>query len=99
MHLDSAKEESSVFCSLQGKIIVAVGIDKSNKDLVGTVWVCNRRKGNSGLHVQAFGCLEGPVVECYDNELISFGSTSLSTCVTLQGLVDDHYFSLPFLAG
>ena len=39
------------------------------------------------------------MAECYDNEVISFGSTSLPTCVTLQGLVDDHYFSLSFLAG
>ena len=98
MHLDGAKEESSIFCSLRGNIIVAIGIDKSDKDLVGTVRMCNRRKGNSGLHVQAFGCLEGLVAECYDNEIISFGSSSLPTCVTLQGLVDDHYFTLLFLA-
>ena len=60
MHLDNAKEESSTFFSLRGKIIVAVGIDKSGKDLVGTVRVCNRRKGNAGLHVQASGRLGVP---------------------------------------
>ena len=38
------------------------------------------------------------MVECYNNEVISFGSTGLPMCVTLQGLVDKHYFSLSFLA-
>ena len=54
-------------CSLRCTMIVAVGIDKSDKDLVGTVRVCNQRKGKSGSHVQAFGWLEDPVVECDDN--------------------------------
>ena len=43
---------------------MVVGIDKSDKDLIDTVRVCNCWKGNSGLHVQAFGCLDGPVAEC-----------------------------------
>ena len=67
MNLDGAKEESFTSCSLRGKIIMAVGIEKSNMDLVSTVRVCDRRKGNLRLHVQACGCLEGPVSECYNN--------------------------------
>ena len=42
------------------------------------------------------GWSSGRVLQC---EVISFGSTNLPTCVTLQGLVDNHCFSLSFLAG
>ena len=64
MYLDGAYENSFSFTSVKDKLAVAIGINKSDKDLVGTWRICNRKKGNSGLHVQAFACLEGPVAEC-----------------------------------
>ena len=98
MYLDDAHEDSFSFSSLKDKFVVAIGIDKSDKDLVGTMRICNRKKGNSGLHVQAFSCLEGPVAECYPNEIITFGNTMYPTMETMQHLVDDFYFGLVFFA-
>jgi hypothetical protein len=63
IHLDGAKDESCSCCTLINELNIALGINKSDKDLVGTVHACNQQRGNLGLHVQAFGCLEGPVVE------------------------------------
>ena len=98
MFLDGAYEESFSFSSLNDKLVVAIGIDKSDKDLVGTMRICNRKKGNSGLQVQAFACLEGPVAECYANEILTFGNAMYPTCQTLQHLEDDFYFVLIFSA-
>ena len=62
MYLDHTYEKSFTFSSLTHVIVIAIGIDKSDKDLVGIGCICNERKGNSGLHVQACGCLEGPAL-------------------------------------
>ena len=56
------------------------------------------KKGNPGLHVQAFTCLEDLTSECYENEVITFGNPAFPTRESLQHLVDDYYFSLTFTA-
>ena len=62
-------EESFTFSSLKNMIVVAAGLDKSYSDFIGTWRVCNRKRGNLSLYVQLFACLEGPVAECYENEI------------------------------
>ena len=79
-------------------MVVAAGIDKSDKDLVGMWRVYNQEKSNSGLHVQAFACLEGLTSKCYENEIITFGNTAYPTRESLQHLIDDFYFALIFTA-
>ena len=71
MNLDGAKEASSTWCSLRDKIIVAIGIDKSDKDLVRTVHMCNRQKMELGITrssdwmLGGFSVSFGTVVEVY----------------------------------
>ena len=63
VYLDGAYEESFSFSSMKKEIVVAIGTDKSDINLVGTWIIGNQKKGNSGVHVQVFGCLEGPTAE------------------------------------
>ena len=44
MFLDDTYENSITFFKLKNKLVVAVGIDKSDTDLVGTWRVCNWKK-------------------------------------------------------
>ena len=48
--------------------------------------------------MQAFACLEGPVLECYENEIITIGNPAYPTRETTQHLVDDYLFALIFVA-
>ena len=98
MFLDGEYEESSSFSSQINKLAISIGFDKSDKDFVGTWRPCNRRNGNSGLYVQAFACLEGPVAECYENEIITIGNPAYPTGETVQHLVDDFMFAMVFMA-
>ena len=96
--LDDAYEESFSFHSLKNKLLVSIGFNKSHKVFWGTWRPCNRKKGKSGLYVQVFVCLEGPVAECYENEIITLGNHAYSTRGETQHLVGDLYFSLVFTA-
>ena len=72
--VDNAWEDSFSFSSLRDKVVVAMGIDKSDLDLIQTIRVCNRKKGNASVCIQALACLLGSVVEEYYNKIITFGS-------------------------
>ena len=48
--------------------------------------------------MQAFTCLEGPVLECYENEVITIGNPAYPTRDTIQHLVDDFMFAFVFMA-
>ena len=48
--------------------------------------------------MQAFCCLEGPVAESYDNEIIMIGNPAYLTRETIQHLADDYLFVLIFTA-
>ena len=48
--------------------------------------------------MQAFLCLEGPVAECYENEIITLGNPAYPTRETIQHLVNNFYFALVFTA-
>ena len=98
MFLDNSYEDSIVFSSKKNKLAVSIVFNRSDKDFVGTWRPCNRIMGNSGLYVQAFACLEGPVLECYENEIITIGNPAYPTRDTIQHLVDDFFFALVFLA-
>ena len=94
--LDGAYMDSFEFSSLVDKIVISIGIDEATSDLIETVRVCNRRKDNSRLFVQAMACLLGPVAEEYYNEIVSFGSPMYPVAQTTQFLFDDFYFYLLF---
>lgn len=48
--------------------------------------------------MQAFGCLEHPVAECYKNNMMEFGSYLYRNRETIHNLVDDSHFALIFSA-
>ena len=98
MFLDNSYKDSIVFSSKKNKLAVSIVFNRSDKDFVGTWRPCNRIMGNSGLYVQAFACLEGPVLECYENEIITIGNPAYPTRETTQHLVDDYLFALIFVA-
>ena len=89
-------QPSQVFSKLQNKIVIVIGIDKSDSDLVLTIRICNRKGGNSRVYVQALAILEGPVAEEYWNEMLTIYNPRYPTCEVLQRLVDDGYFVLYF---
>ena len=72
--VDDAWEDSFLFSSLRNTVVAAMEIDKSDSDLIQTIRVCNCKKGNVSIYVQALACLLGPVAEKYYNEIITFGS-------------------------
>ena len=77
MFMDNTFQDSSEFSSLNNKIVISIGFNKSDSNFLGTWRPCNRKKGNLSLFVQTFACLEGPVCEDYINELITIGKRSI----------------------
>ena len=98
MFLENNFEESIEFSSLEDMLVVAVGFDKSAADFVGCWRPCNRRGGNSAAHVQQFACLEGPVAENHQNELVTIGDPAYPIKSTIQHLVDDHLHAISITA-
>ena len=96
LHLEGKYQSSIEFSALENKLVIVIGIDKSDSDVVVTVRICNRVKGNSKLHVQALSILEGPVAECWDNHRITIGNLTLPTCEAIQRMLEDSYFCLTF---
>ena len=97
--LDGTFLDSIDISSLPDTVIVAVGIDKSENDLAGTIRVCNKDKGNSCNDTQAFAVLEGPVAENYDNEKLTFFNPAYPTGEYLMRLMDDSLQALIFVVG
>lgn len=62
------------------------GIDKSSEDIGCALRVANRRKGNSQLHTQLLGAVEG-AAECYENLKATFFSKDCPLRYFLQDLV------------
>ncbi len=92
--LDGTMEESFLFSSLENKIVVAIGFDKSDSDFVGTWRICNRARGNSSVFVQSFACMEGPIAECYENEAKTIGNDIYPIRDTVQSALRDELFAI-----
>ena len=92
--VDDAREDSFSFFSLRDTVVVAMGRDKLDSDLIQTIRVCNRKKGNASIYIQALACLLGPVAEEYYNEIVTFGSPLYPLSETMQCLFDYYYQSL-----
>ena len=82
--VDNAWEDSFSFSSLRDKVVVAMGIDKSDLDLIQTIRVCNRKKGNASICVQALACLLGPAVQEYSRSVVFLFSFNLSLSLSLS---------------
>ena len=87
---------SSEICGHSNQIYVALGGDKSDNDYMFVVRMCNRRKGNAGMHCQIVSCLEGPVCEEYTNAKKSVGNPLYPTMPAFQNLLHDNYHALMF---
>ena len=89
-------QNSIEFCKFADQIFVALGGDKSDNDYVFVMRICNRKKGNAGIHCQMASCLEGPVCEEYTNAMNTVGNSSYTTRGAFQNLLDDSYHALIF---
>ena len=87
---------SSMFCGHSDQICVALGGDKSDNDYVFVVRICNRRKGNAGIHCEMVSCLKGPVIEEYTNAKTSVGNPLYPTMPAFQNLLHENYHTLIF---
>ena len=86
--LDGTYRNSSAICSRENKLIMVFGIDRSDTDLTCSQRLCNRKDGNSSLHVQPIACVE-KCSEKYENESKTIFNPNYPTGTYLQSMVND----------
>jgi len=71
-----------------------VNADKSDFDLIVSGRLVNRKDGNSSEQTHVLALVEGPVCECYENQLMTFCEPGHVIREVLQYLVDDSCLML-----
>ena len=89
-------QNSIEFCRFTNQIYVAIGGDKSDNDYVFVLRICNRKKGNAGIHCQLASFLKGPVCEEYTNAKKLIGNATYPTLSAFQKILNDSYRTLIF---
>lgn len=96
--LDGTYQDSFSICSQRNKLIMVWGINKSDTDVTCSMRVCNRKKGNSSLHVQMIASIEN-AAETYENEVKTIFNPEYPTGRFLQRSVNDDYHMMVFKIG
>lgn len=86
--LDGTYRDSDAICNREHKLIMVWGADKSDTDVTLSTRVCNRKDGNSSLHVQPLACIE-KCAESYENEELTIFNKEYPTYHFLQRSVND----------
>ena len=93
---DGSYESSQSFMNgkYMNKDIYTLNADKSDFDLAASSRYVNRKDGNSSEHTHVLALVEGPVCECYENQLRTFCKPGHVIRDLLQYLVDDSCLML-----